>query len=1055
MEKGRTETPASEGAELESQWALAMSPLSTLNASRFVVPGPLADLPTPVAPGEQVSIRIQGRPVRGVVKYCGSIQGKPRGWVGVDLDDPVGWTDGTFDGHRYFTCEPAYGVFVQPHQVIRRGAAPAKHSRKTRSAGRSSSLIHPDSSEAEAAEAAEERSPSKESHENTELKSKRQITMLYPMDLKIAHLRHETTELRNYTVPTEVTRLVKLSTTRWAKNKSKYVDLGDSEAATTRWDLIPMHLIGQAEHARSKLRKSIAFEVGEGPRARMKRQEAEEEEGDDVYDRIDPRDQDFSSLRREDGKVVWIPEVENRAITVTQLCALQTFIKSRTNEKGRLVGWYDSSNKDHPYLYAKSVNLYQVASWIIRPMTEDHKSSYIEAVTTDAEKQKPSWFISHWWGECVLHFVDCVVNHQNVRTLSYNVAYWVCAYANNQHELGKDLGRDPMQSSFLRAMEASTGVLLILDKDCTAFTRIWCCFEEGVVALAARGMLKTAGSQGERTTLNKLASRDGKHGRQRALKLDISTYCARDEEQLCLCDRTIFLTGHGHSMIAKGAILMCHSCLTPLTQEEHRAFYGCHICEVYFCMKCNKKSKAELLTDGLTELEKAEDEEQKGRGWRMKVNREASFPITTIKRGLRINILTANSSQSIDKIRILNALSNQDELDAKPPIDSPNFHIVNSTLQATFALAAWNQALVKNLDISDHGRLPLQRAIREDTTRTMLAVNLRSTFRSQDDFEKMASTLSYLTKLNHLALDLSMCPNFLSIASLGSVLGTMKKLQDLTLDMHCTAITTGILELSESVKELNETLTEFDLELRDCQGLPQPLQRHFSSAMDFVKKATWKARLERQQKVAQAVHEDTEAEKQAEKPSSAKTKSFSRLGSSGNSKRFDTKDSTDNMGMAAESRASTAPSSGSSTNLGGSSSTNHGERTYDKQKCSKSNGERHTPVPSACSADASNRPLQQPSLRSRGRIARVSTGISKVVAEMAEILPQEHSQTPREKGGRVSIIDIGTLIAGAQPPSSSRNSRRPIPEGFVLSSFEQTMEDMSAVLGRPRATRTR
>ena len=54
----------------------------------------------------------------------------------------------------------------------------------------------------------------------------------------------------------------------------------------------------------------------------------------------------------------------------------------------------------------------------------------------------------------------------------------MCAYANNQHQLGKDIGSDPRGSSFYQALLLCDGVLVVLDEKATPFTRIWCAFEE-------------------------------------------------------------------------------------------------------------------------------------------------------------------------------------------------------------------------------------------------------------------------------------------------------------------------------------------------------------------------------------------------------------------------------------------------------------------------------------------------------------------------------------------------------------------------------------------------
>ena len=55
--------------------------------------------------------------------------------------------------------------------------------------------------------------------------------------------------------------------------------------------------------------------------------------------------------------------------------------------------------------------------------------------------------------------------------------YWVCGYANRQHELELEIGRDITESSFYKALNVADGLLLILDQDATPFSRIWCDYE--------------------------------------------------------------------------------------------------------------------------------------------------------------------------------------------------------------------------------------------------------------------------------------------------------------------------------------------------------------------------------------------------------------------------------------------------------------------------------------------------------------------------------------------------------------------------------------------------
>jgi len=108
------------------------------------------------------------------------------------------------------------------------------------------------------------------------------------------------------------------------------------------------------------------------------------------------------------------------------------------------------------------------------------------------KRQRPEWFISHWWGEPIADFLCCVEEHAYLRAAATSTAYWICAYANRQHSLSEELVKDPRETSFFRATQLAKGVLLVLNCEsehhgpAMPFTRIWCAFEEYVATSKSR-----------------------------------------------------------------------------------------------------------------------------------------------------------------------------------------------------------------------------------------------------------------------------------------------------------------------------------------------------------------------------------------------------------------------------------------------------------------------------------------------------------------------------------------------------------------------------------------
>ncbi len=61
--------------------------------------------------GQQVLI---ANKMVGVVRFVGTTHFSPGVWVGVEIGVAKGRHDGSIAGHRYFSCDTNYGLFVPP-----------------------------------------------------------------------------------------------------------------------------------------------------------------------------------------------------------------------------------------------------------------------------------------------------------------------------------------------------------------------------------------------------------------------------------------------------------------------------------------------------------------------------------------------------------------------------------------------------------------------------------------------------------------------------------------------------------------------------------------------------------------------------------------------------------------------------------------------------------------------------------------------------------------------------------------------------------------------------
>jgi len=138
--------------------------------------------------------------------------------------------------------------------------------------------------------------------------------------------------------------------------------------------------------------------------------------------------------------------------------------------------------------------LYDIDEYVTRPATIESQLSLVELMATSL--QPVDFFVSHFWGEPTKHFVHCLEQHSEDRGLESKVGcshgevlqlhpgwlggrspnYWVCAFANRQHDIESEMGSDLGTSAFSKAMMSSSclGTVSIVDYQGKCFGRIWC-----------------------------------------------------------------------------------------------------------------------------------------------------------------------------------------------------------------------------------------------------------------------------------------------------------------------------------------------------------------------------------------------------------------------------------------------------------------------------------------------------------------------------------------------------------------------------------------------------
>eukprot|EP00927_Polykrikos_kofoidii_P012878 TRINITY_DN15599_c0_g1_i1.p1 TRINITY_DN15599_c0_g1~~TRINITY_DN15599_c0_g1_i1.p1 ORF type:complete len:822 (-),score=76.23 TRINITY_DN15599_c0_g1_i1:128-2572(-) len=196
-----------------------------------------------------------------------------------------------------------------------------------------------------------------------------------------------------------------------------------------------------------------------------------------------------------------LPLAEQRGLTVQQLRTFLHFVAEHCRK------WCDL--RTGKPLALQSIDFYQLADWVIKPVAEQQNCSVVELFA--ASEQPPRWYVIHWWGESLLGCWESVEVHCDQRLdtlgdirLTEDTPFWQYAFSGRLNSPTTESIEDLRNASFYRAMQGATGSLLIVGRKDPSegesvetglrapFTRTWCLAEMWAGSIDMRKLFDVA-----------------------------------------------------------------------------------------------------------------------------------------------------------------------------------------------------------------------------------------------------------------------------------------------------------------------------------------------------------------------------------------------------------------------------------------------------------------------------------------------------------------------------------------------------------------------------------
>eukprot|EP01038_Epipyxis_sp_PR26KG_P006871 gene6871-9408_t len=124
----------------------------------------------------------------------------------------------------------------------------------------------------------------------------------------------------------------------------------------------------------------------------------------------------------------------------------------------------------------KTITVDDIVDHYIRPRTERRKCSYVETIASAA--QAPKWSVIISLRLPFKSLIDCIEQHAVDRGLPSDTYYWIEPFARNCWDKGSVHYSSKLKDNlFQKTLDASDGVVDIIDPRCFSFDRVWCCYD--------------------------------------------------------------------------------------------------------------------------------------------------------------------------------------------------------------------------------------------------------------------------------------------------------------------------------------------------------------------------------------------------------------------------------------------------------------------------------------------------------------------------------------------------------------------------------------------------